>query len=89
MSITIKPNSYYKDYFSDIKESNIIYTDAKMVYLIALVRINKPTIKLNKKLEWGTIKHYQRIIKDKPLLKNVNNYKIEEISKEDVFLELL
>ena len=78
----IKPHTYYKDYFSDIKESNIIYTDAKMVYLIALVRINKPTIKLNKKLEWGTIKRYQRII-------NVNNYNIEEISKEDLFLELL
>jgi len=82
MSITIKPNSYYKDYFSDIKESNIIYTDAKMVYLIALVRINKPTIKLNKKLKWGSIKEWEMYITRR-------NDKIEEISKEDVFLELL
>jgi len=81
MSITIKPNTYYKRYYN-INEYNIIYTDNKWVYIIAYKLGNQPLVKYDKKRGWGTIKRYQEFINDK-------NYKIEELSKEDLFLELL
>jgi len=81
MKITIKPNTYYKRYYN-INVYDIIYTDNKWVYIIADKFNNIPLIKYDKKPGWGTIKRYQEFINDK-------NYKIEEISKEDLFLELL
>jgi len=79
----IKPNTYYKRYYTNsIFEYDIKYTDKKYVYIIAEKEYDNPLDKFDKKFKWGTIKRYQRII-------NVNNYNIEEISKEDVFLELL
>jgi len=81
----IKPNTYYKDYFSDIKEYNIVYTDDEWCYVLAYVRINQQIIVRPKNEVWWTIKSWQKEI-DKD--KNINKT-LTEISKEDVFLELL
>jgi len=80
MNITIKPNSYYKIYYKD--HYIILYTGTKWVYRIVYKYNNKQLVKDNPKCKWDTIKHLQNSI-------NIFNYKIEEISKEDVFLELL
>jgi len=91
----IKPNTYYKNYFYDINDPSIkyreyysntdydiVYTGNKWVYYIASKYNDTPLIKYDKKIKWRIIKRYQEFIND-------NNYKIEELSKEDVFLELL
>ena len=90
MKIKLKPNTYYKDYYHTITdlgltpkmEYNIVYTDTKWVYIIADMRINEPIYKHDKKYKWGTIREWQENI-------DLYSIKIEEMSKEDVFLELL
>jgi len=78
----IKPNSYYKRYYNNINSYDIFYTDTKHVYEIARKYTNDPLVKLAKKEVWWTIEEWNKFI-------NIYNYKMEEISKGDVFLELL
>ena len=80
--MNIKPNTYYKDYFDDIKEYNIIYTGNNHVYVIARKYNNEPLYKYDHKVKLGNIKKWQNYI-------TWYNSKIEEISEGDVFLELL
>jgi len=84
MNITIKPNSYYKLYYYGYPNSySLCHTNTTQMYKIAQkTGTYKPSIKLNKKLKWGSIKEWEMYITRR-------NDKIEEISKEDVFLELL
>ena len=83
MSIKLKPRTYYKDsYNTEYEEYTIIYTGNKWVYIIADKDKNKLLEKRNKKFNIATIEEWQHII-------NIYNSKIEEMSKEDVFLELL
>ena len=77
--MNIKPNKYYKIYYT---ESNlgycVIYTDGKMVYEIAYTQyVNGENIlfKHDITINIGTVEKY-------------NTY-YKEISKEDLFLELL
>ena len=83
----IKSNSYYKDYYGgnidcySITGYRIFYTDDHTAYKIAY-KYNGELIKHDKKENWGSIKGWNRFI-------NKFNLKIEELSKEDVFLELL
>ena len=79
----VKPNTYYKGYYTNsIFEYDILYTDTKYVYIIAKKYYNNPLVKYDKKFKWWTIKIWQNNI-------DTRNIKIEEISKEEVFLELL
>ena len=84
----IKARTYYKIYYTETESIIgddhyiILYTGTKWVYIIAKKYYNKPLFKYDKKFKWDIIKHLQNSI-------NIFNYKIEEISKEDVFLELL
>ena len=81
--MNLKPNTYYKCYYvHDLHEYDIMYIDNEWVYFIADMRINEPIYKYDKKYKWGTIREWQAYI-------NRYNVKVEELSKEDVFLELL
>lgn len=81
MNIKIKPRTYYKMYY--YKDSyDIYYTGNKWGYCIASKYIDEPLTKHSKKLVCGNIKDFQKQI-------NLGKYDIEEISKKDVFLELL
>ena len=72
----IKHNTYYKD------EYDILYTGTKWVYFIAYT-YNEELIKYDNRFKWCTIKKFQDFV-------NISTYnKIEELSKEDLFLELL
>ena len=86
MSIKIKPRTYYKRYYDKDEliwedEYDILYTYNELVYFIAY-KHNGELIKHDNRIEYGTIKNWQACI-------NSNDYKLEEISKEDLFLELL
>ena len=79
----LKIQTYYKRYYTySISDYDIMYTGKKYVYIIAEKAHDKPLDKFDKKLKWENIKKCQYII-------NKFNLKIEELSKEDVFLELL
>lgn len=84
----INPNSYYKDftYYNKFTkmEYDVIYTDNAKYYLIGCKYANKTFIKLNKRHCIGTIKSWNKLIKE-------NSYytKIMELTKEEVFLEML
>ena len=80
MKIKIKPNSYYIRYYDD--HYTIWSTDNKCAYVIAYKPENQPLIKYTKKEVWCTINRWQEYL-------NNISIKIKEISKEDVFLELL
>jgi len=80
MKIKIKPNSYYKRYYDD--HYTIWYTDNKHSYIMAYKYKNKPLEKLDNSLQRFTIDTWEWYI-------NTNKFKTEEISKEDLFLELL
>ena len=84
MSIKLKPRTYYKCYYvhDDLYEYDIMYTGTKHVYEIAYKHINEPLFKYDKKYTWGVINIWQDFM-------TRYNIKIEELSKEDVFLELL
>ena len=78
--MNIKPNKYYKRYYD--AHYSIWCTDNKWIYKIAYKPENQPLRKYTKKEVW-TIREFQDFV-------NIMDYnKIEEISKEDVFLELL
>ena len=76
----IKSKTYYIRYYPT--HFTIWYTGTKWVYAIARKYENEPLIKYNKKTKMYTRKYWQNVI-------NVNNYKTKELSKEDLFLELL
>jgi len=79
----IKPNTYYKRYYTNsIFEYDIKYTDKKYVYIIAEKEYDNPLDKFDKKFKWGTIKSWE-------IYMTGRNDKMEEMSKEDLFLELL
>ena len=84
--MNIKPRTYYNVYDNtevcDYNGYDIVYTGTKWVYRIAYQYDDEPLIKYTKKYKWGTIKEWQYYIKKQKL-------KVEEISKSDVFLELL
>ena len=84
----IKPRTYYKCYYkcyyvNDLYEYDIMYTGTKRIYEIAYKHINEPLFKWDKKIYRGSITQFQDSV-------NISAYnKIEELSKEDLFLELL
>ena len=79
----IKPNTYYKGYYTNsIFEYDILYTDTKYVYIIAEKEYDNPLDKFDKKFKWGTINDYQDYI-------DMYSIKIKELTKEEVFLEML
>ena len=87
MSITIKPNTYYKKYctyrnLSWQQQVVLLLTDTKHVYEIAYKHIDEPIVKHDNKIMCMTIENWQEYI-------NTHYTIIEEISKEDLFLELL
>jgi len=83
MKFKLNPNTYYKRYYTyGIFEYDITYTDKKYVYIIAEKEYDNPLNKFDKKFKWQSIKKEQKYI-------NTYNIKIEEMSKEDLFLELL
>ena len=81
--MNIKPNRYYKECYNNSDENvyYIMYTGTTVVYEIARIN-NNQIYKNDEKIRWGTIKEWQEYI-------NTYNIKIEEMSKEDLFLELL
>jgi len=83
--MNIKPYSYYKDYYTYRNLGySIIYTDGKMVYEIAYtLYVNGENIlcKHDITLDIGTVEECKQ--------KNLNTNLLKEISKEDLFLELL
>ena len=101
----IKPKTYYKIYYHEDKEwYDILYTGNKWIYIVAeqfgtrpLEKHDKkrkwgyliadkynniPLIKYDKKIKWFTINDYQDYI-------DMYSIKIKELTKEEVFLELL
>jgi len=84
----IKPYTYYKEcYITDnIKRYYLYITDTKYVYQIAYKYKYKdkdnPLIKYDEKLKCGTIREWQEDT-------NTHSYNVKEISKGDVFLEML
>ena len=76
----IKPRTYYKEFYDKDKYA-ILYTGTKWVYCRAS-KYNGKLIKYDNRIKWETIKELQDYI-------NSSDYKLEEISKEDLFLELL
>ena len=81
----IKARTYYKIYYTNIGY-DILYTGNKWVYEIAEQVGTKPLKKHDKRIIWWKIKNWQEDI-DRNKYSNLN--KLEELSKEDVFLELL
>ena len=86
----LEPNKYYK--ICDLKYGNvldddydILYTDNINVYHIAEKYSSNPLRKLTDPVKWGTLKEIVVYI----LLQYDDGYNTEEISKEDLFLELL
>jgi len=80
----IKVRTYYIGHNYNENTYSILYTGNIYVYKIAMKYSTKPLIKYTKKEVWWTIEKWQDQINN-----HLNNYKIKEISKEDVFLELL
>ena len=78
----IKPRTYYKMYYlTKTIGYKIFYTDNKYVYYIA-VSYNNITRKFYKKRKWLEIAYWQKTIDE-------SDNKPIEMSKEDLFLELL
>ena len=78
----IKPNTYYKEYIDeDENVYYIMYTGITVVYEIARIN-NNQIYKNDEKIRWDTIKKWKQFITD-------CTNRVEELTKEDVFLELL
>ena len=80
--MNIKPRTYYKYHTFNDQDFDIIYTGNKWVYIVAEKYGTSPLEKRDKRIVWDTIKEWQ-------LMVNRNMYKITELSKDDLFLELL
>ena len=77
----LKPNKYYKIYYSKYEEIySILYTDDTYIYNTAIKYSTGELHKFKKAKNWGTINDHNKLI---------NKFEIEEITKGDVFLELL
>ena len=79
----IEPNKYYKNYYSKYEDIySILYTDDTYIYNTAIKYSTGVLHKFKKAKNWGTIKDHN---------KRINKFEIgiEEITKGDVFLELL
>ena len=79
--LTLKPNTYYKLYYKT-GNFDVIYIDNEWVYEVAYKYTYSQLHKYDKYIQWTSIKNVLEKIQK-------NNYKIEEISKEELFLELL
>jgi len=77
----IKHNTYYKVYYDNDRYS-IWCIDNEYIYYIAEQFGTDPLIKYDKRIKYGSIKNWQEHV-------HRNNYKIEEMSKGDLFLEML
>ena len=84
MKITINPNSYYKLYYDD--HYTIWCTNNQWAYVMARIYYKNKVVvtvgKYDKNEEFYTINRLQEYL-------NNTSIKIKEISKGDVFLELL
>jgi len=78
----LKSKTYYKVYDNNGDGYDIVYTGTKWIYRIAEKYRITVLHTFNKKRKWGTIREWQSIIE-------YNGFKIKELSKEELFLELL
>jgi len=80
MKFKAKHGSYYKMYYNN-DEYNILYVGNMWTYKIAY-KYNSELIIHDNRIKWDSIEAWQS---------HINKYtsKVEEISKEDLFLELL
>jgi len=89
----INPNTYYKIYYDDHysiwcdDHYSIWCTDNECAYVMAYKFKNKPLEKCNKVLKRYPIDRWEEFLNIPDI--TFYNYNIGEISKEDVFLELL
>jgi len=81
MKSNVKSRKYYKVCYNN-DDYDFIYTGVKCIYLIATKHKNKLLVKRNEKIYWTSINRWKKHL-DK------RKYIVEEISKEDLFLELL
>ena len=85
--MNIKVRTYYKQLYSN-GNYVILYTGNKWIYIIMAVKyVGKPLVKVkyDKKFKWRSIKDWRKEINRNKFIRN----KIEEMSKGDLFLELL
>ena len=88
-SMKIKPRTYYKRYYNEDKEwYDILYTGNKWVYIIAEKKYDNPLVKYDKKFKWYTINSYQEFL-NRASNVFIEHPTIKELTKEEVFLELL
>lgn len=86
--MNIEPNKYYKNYYSKYEDIyNILYTDDTYIYNTAIKYSTGVLHKFKKAKNWGTIKDHNKRINKSDYLDKL--FEIEEITKGDVFLELL
>ena len=81
MNIKIKPYRYYKRSY-DYGVYSIYYIGVKYVYQLAYKNRNSVLVKHNKKKKIGTIKDWKKRT-------NHFNLIVEELTKNEAFLELL
>jgi len=83
MNVKIKRNTWYKIRSANEKNTyGIVRAKIKWVYIIARQYRNPPLERYDIPLKWVTIGDSNTNVKK-------HKYKVEELSKEDLFLELL
>ena len=87
-SMKIKPRTYYKIYHNHPNSYTILYTGNKWIYLIAEKKYDNPLVKYDKKFKWYTINSYQEFL-NRASNVFIEHPTIKELTKEEVFLELL
>ena len=93
MKVKLKRNTYYKRKYTHFTyydyDYSIYYVSTKWVYEIAYKRKGTYTIEKNiKPIKYMTVEHLEHLML-KGYLRDINYKNIEELSKADVFLELL
>jgi len=82
--MNIKDKTYYIKYYDKDRESyNIWYIDNEYAYIVATKYKNDVRAKNKHNTRWGSLKRLKGYLRD------INYKNIEELSKADVFLELL
>jgi len=82
--MNIKDKTYYIKYYDKDRESyNIWYIDNEYAYIVASKYKNDVRAKNKHNTRWGSLKRLKGYLRD------INYKNIEELSKADVFLELL
>jgi len=86
----VKPNRYYKELYiiENIKSYYFYTTDTKCVYEIAYLYNDTQLVKYNTPINCGSIKEWQTR-REWQEDTNTHSYNVKEISKGDVFLEML